>query len=294
MRNMTKQSLDLAQRETLTTKFRLISADHRDREHSIRTSDLLDPQVCSELLDYLTPVIHSPSRRITASLLSKRIAFLTTASSLYAMSWYNRGLNMSLHNSFLEYGYKNRLWQSHMPLEDLSSSAPDEAYRDNWRDQLIRQLFSGHLSRLWQVFVAVARVPLPVLWENTAVRVYSLYERRMLDQGCACRQNKVDDDFHYLVNDASAALFGMSENPLRKYFWPRRQATHTDKPVRFRKTCCCYYKATDPREYCSTCPLSGQSSHAQHAQHAQMVTRNISPRETCLTRLLPWQAYKNA
>ncbi|OZG73155.1 siderophore-iron reductase, Fe-S cluster protein [Hahella sp. CCB-MM4] len=252
---MKKLSLDPAQWATLNSLFRLVSAEDRDQIHSIRTIDLLDPQICTELLDYLTPVIHSPSRRVTASLLSKRIAFLSTASSLYAMSAYNQGLNMSLQNCYLEFGYENRLWQSHMPLTDLSLSAPENGQRESWRRMLIRQLFADNLSRLWQVLVEVAKVPLSILWENTAVRVYSLYERRMSDLGCVSLQNRVDKDFHYLINEAPAELFGTSENPLHKYFWPRQQVTHSNKSVRFRKTCCYYYRASEPKEYCSTCPL---------------------------------------
>ncbi len=253
---MKKRLLDPAQWETLNSQFRLVCAEDRDQRNSIRTIDLLDPLVCAKLLDYLTPVIHSPSRRITASLLGKRIAFLTTASSLYTMSMYNHGLNMSLQNCYLEYGYENRLWQSHMPLADLCLSSPDEGQRESWRRMLIRQLFADNLSRIWQVLVEVARVPLSILWENTAVRVYSLYERRMTDLRCASLQNRVDADFHYLIKEAPAELFGISENPLHKYFWPRQQATHSSTSVRFRKTCCYYYKASEPKEFCSTCPLT--------------------------------------
>ncbi|WP_020407126.1 IucA/IucC family C-terminal-domain containing protein [Hahella ganghwensis] len=253
---MKQLSPDAEQWETLTTRFRLVSADQRDHRNSLPTLSMLNPQTCETLLDKLTPVIHSPSRRITASLLSKRIAFLYTAASLYAMSMYDLGLDMSPENSFIEYGYDNRLWQSSMPLTNLTASVPEPNQRHAWRQHVIRQLFAGNLAPLWQILTEVARVPSKILWENTAVRVYSLYERRMLAQGSNEQESKAEEDFHYLIYEAPAELFGTTENPLQQFFWPKQCAFPSGSPVRFRKTCCYYYRASDPKEFCSTCPLT--------------------------------------
>src|SRR5699024_5945609 len=91
-----------------------------------------------------------------------------------------------------------------------------------------------------------------MLWENTAVRIYSLYERRMatLEGGAAARR---DADFNFLLR-TDPALFGMPFNPLHYFrFCPTRLSDGAE--VRFRRTCCLYFQATCPQEYCRACPL---------------------------------------
>lgn len=245
--------LEAGQREELASHCRLISAHHRDREFALPACKLLETDTCSKLMDHLTPVIGSPNRYVTASLLGKRIAFLTTSTALYALSALNRGLDLSIDNSYLEYRHQNGLWQSHMPLSDTTASVPRPDQRHQMRDEVIRNLFAGHLAPLWTRFRAVTRVPLPVLWENTAVRVYSLYEKRLSEQACPARQQRIAEDFHYLVHLAPAALFGIGYNPLQRYF--HTQPCDRGTGARTRKTCCYYYRATDPVKYCTTCPL---------------------------------------
>ncbi|MEX2475447.1 IucA/IucC family C-terminal-domain containing protein [Marinobacter sp.] len=246
-------TLDPRHQEELAEKCQLIPAHARDHVFALPAAQLLVPETCTDLLDRLTPVIGSPNRYVTASLLAKRIAFLTTASALYAMSALDRGLNLSIDNSFLEYRHEDGLWQSRLPLEDLTVSTPTSGLRNGWRDGVISQLFAGHLAPLWRTFRAVSRVPLPVLWENTAVRVYSLYERRMANHACPETRQRITQDFDYLVHRAPEDLFGTGYNPLKRYFDPRPACT--DSTVRLRKTCCFYYRATQPIKYCSTCPL---------------------------------------
>lgn len=244
---------DIEELDELREHCRLIAAEERDRPFSRPSAELLNPATCRDLLDYLTPVIGSPNRYVTASLLAKRIAFLTTGSALYALSALNRGLDLSLDNSFVEYRHQDGLWQSSMPLKNRSALAPEPGHRSLCRERVIHTLFAGHLSPLWQVFREVTRVPLPVLWENTAVRVYSLYERRLAQQACPERRSRIADDFDYLVNQAPARLFGIGYNPLERFYRPRLAIA--DSGIRVRKTCCYYYRATDPAKYCSTCPL---------------------------------------
>ncbi len=252
---MTVVAFNQAEWEVLHSQFLLKKGEARNREHAIRAIDLLVPQTCAKLLDSLTAAIGSPSRRITASLLSKRIAFLTTAPGLYAMTMYDKGLDLSLENCHLEYHYAHKRWQSGMLLENLAATEPPKGCRAEWRRQVIAGIFAGNLSRLWQSLSSVAKVPLPILWENTAVRVYSLYERHMTGSGYACTQSRIRDDFNYLVRDAGPEIFGAAGNPLAEFFWPTQRTYHSAQPIRIRKTCCYYYKATEPREYCSVCPL---------------------------------------
>lgn len=236
----------------------LAVADGRGRDDACDARALLNPQHCRALLARLMPALNAPSLKITASLLSKRIAFLTTASSLYAMSMYNKGLDMSLPNCMLEYGHAGQRWTSGMPLYDLSiSAAPDGAMREAWRTRQLQQLFAGHLTPLWRSFSAVTGISPRILWENTAVRIFSLYERRMLvaDGESAALSQRIQQDFDYLVHQAPGAVFGGDDNPLTAFFRAKTWVPTLAKAVRFRRTCCFYYKASQPREYCAACPL---------------------------------------
>ena len=51
------------------------------------------------------------------------------------------------------------------------------------------------------------------------------------------------------------ALFGLDYNPLSHFRRPPTLVEDGQRSIRFRRTCCFYYLATEPAEYCSTCPL---------------------------------------
>ncbi|MEE3650181.1 MULTISPECIES: IucA/IucC family C-terminal-domain containing protein [unclassified Brenneria] len=263
--------LNAQQWAMLSTTLRLTAAAERDKRDACDSTALLDTDYCRRLLDQLTPALLSPSRKITASLLSKRIAFLTTASSLYAMSVYNKGLNMALDNCVLEYGHRQQ-WISTMPLYDLSVSQPAAGQREAWRRRQFATLFGSHLSPLLQALAAASDAPLRILWENTAVRVFSLYEQRIKldDPAAECSPGitlaqQVRQDFDALL-EAPGDLFNCDDNPLKPFYRPKTRVPVLNHPVpgaegirfkevRFRRTCCFYYKASRPQEYCSTCPL---------------------------------------
>lgn len=119
---------------------------------------------------------------------------------------------------------------------------------------VVRGLFAGLLAPLWEAFNQVTGVSRRILWENTAVRVYSLYEKRMDDIDDPVVQQRLKADFHWLLHEADPTLFGLHYNPLQHF---RRPLTPLDsgKAIRFRRTCCFYYLASDPVEYCGACPL---------------------------------------
>ncbi|MEE2764486.1 MAG: (2Fe-2S)-binding protein [Pseudomonadota bacterium] len=247
-------ALDPGQRAELAEHCLLQPATACDPAWSLPAVDLLDPDSCRALLDRLGPVIGSPNRYITASLLAKRLAFLTTGLALYGMSVLDRGLDLALANWRLDYRHQDGLWRSQMPLLDQRASTPQPGAREAWRASVVQTLFTEGLAPLWQSLHQSARVPLPVLWENTAVRVYSLYEKRLTAERHPARQGQIRADFHWLVEQAPAAVFGASHNPLQRFFRSRQPAT-ARPGTRVRKTCCFYYRATEPETYCGTCPL---------------------------------------
>ena len=234
---------------------RLKDCAERDPLRSLMARDLLQEDVCERLLDALGPVIGSPSRAITASLLGKRLSFLATGACLYAMSVYDKGLLMSLDNTVIEYGHDDGLWTSSMPLHHGQPLTYGANEREAWREALVRALFAGLLKPLWQTFNRVSGVSRRILWENTAVRVYSLYEKRMVKIEEPSVRERYEADFKWLLTEAEPSLFGLDYNPLSHFRRPPTLVDEGQRSIRFRRTCCFYYLATEPAEYCSTCPL---------------------------------------
>jgi ferric iron reductase protein FhuF len=226
----------------------------RDSQRSLSARALLAEDVCEQLLERLGPVIGSPSRAITASLLAKRFSFLATGACLYAMSVCDKGLLLSLDDCVVEYGHDNGLWTSSMPLPDDPPQGYGPGGREAWRESIVKALFAGLLAPLWQSFNRASGISRRILWENTAVRVYSLYEKRMSKVDDPRIRLRHEEDFHWLLHQAEPSLFGLDYNPLNHF---RRSPTPLEggQSIRFRRTCCFYYEASEPVEYCSNCPL---------------------------------------
>ncbi|MND49143.1 Ferric iron reductase FhuF-like transporter [compost metagenome] len=239
----------------LSGGLRLKDGDERDPLRSLMARDLLQVDVCEQLLDTLGPVIGSPTRAITASLLGKRLSFLATGACLYALSAYDKGLLLTLDNTLIEYGHDEGQWTSSMPLHHGLPLTYGANEREAWREALVRGLFAGLLQPLWHTFNRVTGVSRRILWENTAVRVYSLYEKRMAKIDDPSVRERCEADFNWLLTHAEPALFGLDYNPLSHFRRPPTRVDDGQRSIRFRRTCCFYYLATDPAEYCSTCPL---------------------------------------
>lgn len=243
--------------QVLRDKFLLIPAFERDKQFSAPLTQLLDPGFCNAFLDELAVPLGAPNAKITASLLSKRLAFLFTAGPLVAMTLFNQALDLSVENVILEFRH-DQMWQSRLPLLRLQTGpfniVQQPQDRDAWRERMLHRLFAGNLSIVWDALRASSGVSSNVLWENLAVRIFSLYERRMHTLATTdIERARIEDDFDYIVRRAPGEIFGLSRNPLTRFHLPF--TPQAGKPVRFRRTCCFYFRATRPPEYCTVCPL---------------------------------------
>ena len=235
----------------LQRNFRLRALAEADAR-SVPAEYIFDIKHCDEFLHYMMPVTGAPNVAIAASLFAKRLAFLATGNVLYTMSVFDKGLTLSLSRSRLEYAHDNGLWTSSLPADTgVTSYLPGE--RDACREEIVSALFRGFLSPLWQSLAEVSGLPVQILWENTAVRVFSLYQGRM-NRLNETQEERRDADFKWLIGQAPPSLFGLSWNPLQRFRRPVQQNA-AGNDVRFRRTCCFYYKATHPAEYCLNCPL---------------------------------------
>ncbi|GGN38434.1 MULTISPECIES: IucA/IucC family C-terminal-domain containing protein [Marinomonas] len=249
--------------ELLTDEWEVLAAFglksyQQDEPLAIDSRQLLDDALCLETLQKIMPELGAPNIKVTASLVIKRMAFLTLAPVLYAMSSFDKGLDGSLENSVFEYPLDNRIWQSKMPLKDTSVSvwnSSNKESRDTWRDGILTKVFAGHLTLLVEHFYRLTKVSRRVLWENVAVRVFSIYEQRILASVSEEKRETAEADYAYLLDKSTTELFGLNENPLTMFYRDKQLTALSENPVRVRRTCCFYYQATEPPVYCGSCPL---------------------------------------
>ncbi|MHA7967554.1 IucA/IucC family C-terminal-domain containing protein [Paenibacillus sp. CAU 1782] len=218
---------------------------------SILAFELLDKEKCARYLDWLGAHIGAPSRRVTASMLAKRYAYLVVSPVLHAMTMYNKGLGLSLGNCRLiapDYSgclpERSKFPELLFDGPPLMMSVPAAGGRTSWRDGILRELFAGHLSPLFRSLAEAGGVPQAILWENTAVRIAPVYEDVLSIETAR-------NDYNYIIQDAAAELFGQRRNPLSPFLEPAapRAAFLAE---RVRKTCCLYYEMAP--EYCRKCP----------------------------------------
>lgn len=234
----------------LNQHFGLLEKAKTSQFYSVSAVDLLDVDICTDYLNRLSLLLGSPSNMVTASQFLKRYAFLTAAPLLYAMSVYNRGLDFSIKNCSLESSLDfPRL--DHVSLIHVDAVIPVTNIRQVWRDAVIQALFAENIGKIIQVMSKVAKVPKLILWENVAIRVFSLYEKRISETEDQEVQARAQADFQYLIHHASGALFGEKRNPISRFYSKPTLSSNVNSPIRVRKTCCFYY---DIVEYCSNCP----------------------------------------
>lgn len=238
-------------------------AASNDVIYAVRASELLDRSGCGAYLDWLGESIGSPSRQVTASTLIKRYARCAAASVLYAMSVYNRGLWLEAEQAVIETPGSTRpaviqlprlslaVWQVTVPADSAEA-------RRRWRDSLVQHLFSTHLSPLLEMLSTTARLPISVLWENTAVRILPMFERAYaaaVQSGEPETAARIREDSQAVVFNSPGRWFNAGHNPLGR-FARAESGLHeelTIMPVR-RRTCCLYYKVA--AEYCQACPIT--------------------------------------
>ncbi|WPP43514.1 IucA/IucC family C-terminal-domain containing protein [Paenibacillus hunanensis] len=248
-------SLDEHELDMLQQSYRLATSPSEHRELSINCKDLLDPELAMPFLQKVGAFWETDSMTATVSLFAKRYAYLTIAAGLYAMSRYNKGLDLSLANSSLESYLQGEAWLPKALLVNQETSSPSAGRRDEWRDEIVQQMFAGNLAPVWAALSKMAGVSQAVLWENTAIYVYWLYENQFADGASEEERQQIEADYRYLVHEAPAHLFAQRSNPLKKFDSPKRTTAVSDTPIRVRKTCCLYYLAADePDDYCPTCP----------------------------------------
>jgi ferric iron reductase protein FhuF len=263
LREMRPYSLTSEEIELLSREFRFHSQAPETGGHfsakkePIQGMDLLSSPKLTSLLAKIKHKLHSPSVVVTGSQFAKRYSYLILVPALYSMSVFNKGLQPMLSNCSIVIDEQQEKWLPALHLLDSSVSVVPEQGRKQWRDEIISSIFKENISKVWKCLSNVSTVPIHILWENTAVYLFWLYEVRLmaeLGEGNESKKKRIQEDFRYLVHEAPGVLFGEKENPMTKFYSPKCMTAHSEEPLRLRKTCCLYYRTTPNQLYCKTCP----------------------------------------
>jgi ferric iron reductase protein FhuF len=254
MKNTMLSPLNPEEMDYLTKHFRLTTNISPDPKFSVPSINLLDETKCLAYLDRVRGIFQSSSTLVTASQFSKRYSFLAIAPSLYAMTMFNKGLDFCAENCMIESAYQDKTWLPKVRLTNWLVTPHIDGNRHEWRDHIIKNIFAGNIAKVWRAISKAGNIPMAILWENTAIYVYWLYEKRIGEEASDQQISRVHEDFQYLLSEAPASLFGEKENPLGRYFSPQITTTSSSQEVRIRKTCCYYYQISPNKDYCSTCP----------------------------------------
>ncbi|USK83729.1 IucA/IucC family C-terminal-domain containing protein [Peribacillus asahii] len=211
-------------------------------------TDLLEEEKCRLFLQKQMQQLQAPSLSVTASMFSKRYAYLVVASTLYSMVEFNGVFVLPL--KACSFSTKQTLsiqeylcqWNQGM-----------DGTREQWREKLLQELFSNHITPVWNMLKKISGISSAILWENLAVRINSVYRKVLEQEVTSIKKQRVDSDFHYLKG-ASGELFDLLENPISRFLKIGEELhIHPD-----RQTCCLYYQLKEDMEgigYCTNCPI---------------------------------------
>lgn len=244
---MIESSFQSSEKEQLS-QFRL-SFEKIDSIEFISSVDLLNEKKLTIYLESVKEKIKAPNIMTAASLFSKRYSHLLIVPAFYAMSRYNKFLNIELENTEVMDHFESDLWFPKLLLKDQTTlSVRAESERNEWRRYFIQQLFSQHINQVWDVLSHVGKISKHTLWENTAVYTFWLYETVLQEPPC----EKAIEDFNYLLFEADGSIFGnYSKNPLARFY--SEKLTKNGYEIRLRKTCCLSCQI-DEKYMCKSCP----------------------------------------
>lgn len=245
---MIKDHFQSLEKEQLS-QFRMIFNKDMGNTSSLEAAELLDENKLTAYLESAKTNMNAPNMTVAASLFSKRYSYLTLVPALYAMSRYNKFLDVSINNLEIIDGFEQDIWMPRLFVKDqMIVTANSDQERAECQLQFVQQLFSQHLNAVWDVLAKVGKVSKQTLWENTAVYIFWLYES-VLSELAAATANK---DFQFLLFEAEGLYFGnYTSNPLLSFYTDKRELDGAQ--IRIRKTCCLSYKISE-NYICNTCP----------------------------------------
>ncbi|GAK14085.1 IucA/IucC family C-terminal-domain containing protein [Geomicrobium sp. JCM 19039] len=213
-----------------------------------RMDEMLDPQRCRDFLTEYMERIEAPNIKVAASLFIKYYARVSVGSLLYSLGNYHCALAMPLKGCVFNGDRKKLCVHENECVWRMCHSENREA----WRQTVLQQFFTEHFTPLIQALTKV-RISSRILWENTAIRIHSVY-RKLLQLPLTVEEKiLIQSDFTFL-KEADGSLFGLAHNPMSPYL--REEAIYGTSCM--RKTCCLFHRIENKKEdleRCVICPL---------------------------------------
>lgn len=235
------------------SKFRFTDQKPSERRN-IAVHELFDHTTLQDHLNKIGKQIGSPTHRVTASLLTKRMAFYAII-HLYTMSVLNKRLSVDIKEMSLVEKDDDSLW---LPDFYLGNFIISEACknRNQWREEIVENLFAHFFHPLIEALREVTRFSKMVMWENIALYIFWLYECLLKEEKKIEIKQRIEDDFCFIIQKAEGALFGpYLQNPLTRFDREKIYREEFNEWIRVRKTCCLsnLLDAKDGKR-CATCP----------------------------------------
>jgi|GEM_PF-6397327 len=218
-------------------------------------TDWLNEEKCLSFLQMQMTEVKAPNLSIAASMFSKRYAYLVVSSTLYSMVEFNGILQLPVTACALTKERKLFIQADMCNWQEASMG------REQWRENVLQNLFSFHMTPVLNILTKTSGVPVSILWENVAVRINSIYRKILAKNSDPVKVERINSDFHLLKN-ASGKLFHLKENPMKHYLKIGEELR--SNPC--RKTCCMYYKLEKDVEgigYCGNCPMKSKQTKAR-------------------------------
>jgi ferric iron reductase protein FhuF len=228
----------------------------RDLVEEITITDLLNEEKCSLFLEKQMTEMKAPNLPVVASMISKKYAYLVVSSTLYSMIEFNCALNLPVRACALSKERKLCIQADLCKWQEIETTG-----REEWRESVLRELFTFHITPVLEVLKKTSRLPSSILWENVAIRINSTYRKILTKKLDAVKTERVHSDFNFLKN-ANGDLFGLHENPIQQYL----KIGEALKLNPCRKTCCMYYKLEEDIEgigYCGNCPIKKKQTKCE-------------------------------
>lgn len=223
----------------------------QDSDLSIQISKLLNQDTLRVYIGKIKNKINASNTGVAASMFIKRYSYLA-ALSLYSMSVFNKGINVSIENVILESEDQDGWWLPRIRFNTLQVIAAPLENRDEWRDKVLQNLFAENIDILLTALSKENKISKYILWENVATYIFWLYETILHKE---IKENKrIKEDAEYLILQAKGNLFGnYRSNPLSRYFHSKQFIPNVGE-VRVRSTCCLAY-LSEKGYRCNNCPF---------------------------------------
>ncbi|UFJ40883.1 (2Fe-2S)-binding protein [Brevibacillus humidisoli] len=228
--------------------------------YTLTGSDLFAADQRDQILDRFKDLIEAPSRDVAASLFAKW--YTLPMAALYAMSRYQYGIDVSPERLRVRVDK----WPYFLVEETGASVCPQEG-REQWRADLLRQLFSRHVDPLYRSLAEYSGLSIHAFWAHTAYVIGYWYPLWISQTESQPVQQSLRMDYRFLTQEAPAELFGpYDKNPLSTRFRTIEHPAEPDNQVRIRKQCCFIYKLPSVGRCCYTCPRLTEEERVERLQ----------------------------